>query len=62
MSLLKFDLAQKLALSQIGAALIIVFFLQWLFSEIYLRRGFVAAACIHFGISVKLLVYALLLD
>ena len=61
-SLLKFDLAQRLFPSEIVLALIIVFILQWVFSEAYVRKGFLAAVCIHFGLSVRLLVYALLLD
>jgi hypothetical protein len=60
--LLKFELAQKLTLSQLAPTLMMVFVLQWIFGELYVRKGFMAALCVHFGLSVKLVIYALLLD
>jgi hypothetical protein len=60
--LLKFDLAQKFLPSQIAAGLTMAFFLQWIFCEVYVRKGFLATSCIHFGLNMKLFVYALVLD
>ena len=60
--LLKFDLAQEFLPSQIAVGLTMAFFLQWIFCEVYVRKGFLAASCIHFGLNIKLLVYALILD
>ena len=60
--LLKFDLAQEFFTSQIALGLATAFFLQWIFCEVYVRKGFLAALCIHFGLNIKLFVYALVLD
>jgi hypothetical protein len=60
--LLRFDLAGRLLPGQLLASLAFAFFLQWLYGEVFIRKGFLAAACIHFGLSVKLLLYAVLLD
>ena len=62
MFLLKFDLSHKFLPSHIAVGLIMAFLLQWIYCEIYVRKGFLAALCIHFGLNMKLLVYALLLD
>jgi hypothetical protein len=60
-TLAKFYLNHKIPPVQMGIVLATVFLLQWLFCELYLRRGFVTATCIHLGLTVKLLIYALFL-
>lgn len=42
-------------------SLALTFLFQWLYGEIYVRRGFLAAVSFHFGLSVKLIIYALVL-
>ena len=60
--LLKFNLAQEFVFSQIAIGLTMAFFLQWAFCEVYVRKGFLATSCIHFGLNIKLFLYALMLD
>ncbi|MCP4112271.1 MAG: CPBP family intramembrane metalloprotease [Desulfobacteraceae bacterium] len=60
--LAKFDLVHKLFPSQLLISLIMAFFLQWIFCEIYLRKGFLAVLCIHFGLDIKFLVYSLVIS
>ncbi len=61
MFLAKFDLMHKLIPSQLIISLAMAFFLQWLFCEVYLRKGFLAVLCIHIGLDIKFLVYSLII-
>ena len=55
--LLKFGLVPKFSTIDLTILLAQAFLLQWFFCAIYLRWGFLATVCIHFGLSVKLLIY-----
>ena len=59
--MVKFNLAELLSSYQIAILLISAFFLQWGFCEVYLRKGLLAAFYIHFGLSVKYLIYAIMI-
>lgn len=58
--LAEFELVQRLSIVQTGAALLFAFAVQWVYCEIYLRWGFLAAFCTHMGFSVKFFIYALM--
>lgn len=61
LTLVEFQLAHRLSGAEMGLALFLSFVFQWLYSEIYLRWGFLAVVCMHLGFSVKFIVYALVL-
>ncbi len=45
----------------VALSLVLVFVVQWILCEVYLRKGFVASLCLHFGLMARLLVYQLIL-
>lgn len=57
----RFGLATQLPPLQTGCALGLAFLLQWLLCELYLRYGFLATVCVHIGLNVRFLVYAVML-
>lgn len=57
-SLAGHNLAGQLLPNQIILCLVLAFAGQWVFCEIFIRKGFIPAAGIHFGMSVKYLVYS----
>lgn len=59
--LTRFGIAQKVSIYHFLISLFLAFGLQWIFCAIYLRWGFVAAVCIHIGLNVKYLIYAVML-
>ena len=52
------NLAFQLLPNQIILCLLLAFAGQWVFCEIYIRKGFFPAVSVHFGMSVKYLVYS----
>ena len=58
-SLTKFNLAQKFPPSYILILLIMTLLIQWLYCEVYIRKGLIAAICIHSGFPIKYVVYAM---
>lgn len=43
---------------QAGISLVMAFALQWFYCRIFLRYGLLAAICLHFGLNLKYLIYA----
>jgi len=57
----KFGLLARLGPAEAGLALGGAFAMQWLYCHVYLRFGLLASLSLNFGLSVKYLLYALLL-
>jgi hypothetical protein len=60
LTMIRFNIASKLIPNQMITLLLLTFCLQWIYCEIYIRKGLVATVCIHFGLTVKFLLYALI--
>lgn len=56
----RLKLDERLLPWQLWFSLISIFFFQWIFSEVYVRRGFVAVLLLHFGLSIRVLIYSFL--
>lgn len=56
----KFGLADQLSLSQVIIPVGGTFIFQWIYCEIYIRKGLLAVFYFHFGMTVKYAWYALL--
>ena len=57
----RFHLDHRMETYQLVVPLVSTFIMQWIFSEIYLRRGLLAAVGFHLGLAAKLVIYALVL-
>ncbi len=57
----RLDMAARLSFSQIMIMLFFSFTMQWISCEVYVRKGLLASVCVHFGLSIKYLIFAVLL-
>lgn len=57
----KFGLLVQIGMVQTGLAMVVAFAMQWLYCHVYLRFGLLASLSLNFGLSVKFLLYALIL-
>jgi len=57
----KFGLLTRIGPAETGLALVGAFAMQWLYCHVYLHFGLLASVSLNFGLSVKYLLYALLL-
>ena len=46
---------------QLGLAVGFCFAVNWALGEVFLRRGLIAAICLHAGLNLKLLIYSFIL-
>lgn len=58
----RLGLDQRISPELVAVSLVSVFVFQWVFCEVYLRKGLVAAACLHFGLVARLMVYSVLIS
>ncbi len=56
----RLDMVSGLSTSQITIMLLLSFLIQWILCEVYVRRGLLAALCVHLGLSIKYLVFSCL--
>jgi len=57
----RLEIIGKLTPWQAGLSLASVFAMQWIYCEVFLRRGLLAAGAFHAGLSAKLIIYAAVL-
>ncbi len=54
----RLEMVSRLSPSQIMIMLVLSFLMQWILCEVYIRKGFLAAVCVHLGLAVKYVIIA----
>lgn len=60
LTMIRFDVADKIIPHQLLMLLILTFCLQWIYCEVYIRKGLIITISIHLGLTVKFLIYSII--
>jgi len=56
----RMDFAARIGPWPMAFSLLAIFISQWALSEVYVRKGFMAALALHIGLGVRVVIYALM--